>query len=443
MNELLKSDFGPDFVWGVSASSYQIEGAHDCDGKGKSIWDVFTNEGKRAHANISCDFYNKYRDDLRLMRSLNIRNFRFSLSWPRMIPNGTGMLNMKGIDFYNRLIDECLELGIEPWITLYHWDLPQALEDKGGWTNRDIIGWFSEYTEVCARSFGDRVKHWMVLNEPMVFLSTGYMLGMHAPGRMGLGNFIPAVHHAAICQAEGGRILKGLMPTAEVGTTASLTRFEPQDPNDEDDVLAVRRVNALVNRVFIEAPLGLGYPFNDFDALLKLQKYMQPGDEVLLKHDFDFFGFHNYTREIIKHSYFIPVINADIVKASKRKVPATEMDWEIYPDAMYHVLKEFGSYENMPKIYITENGAAFPDEIANGKIHDTARVEFLKNNLKSVLKAKSEGINIHGYFVWTFLDNFEWAEGFRPRFGLVHVDFETQQRTVKDSGLWYSEFLRE
>lgn len=442
---LNKNKFGENFKWGVASSAYQTEGGYQTDGKGLSIWDIFSNKKGKIYqddtGNDACDFYQRLDEDLTLMKEMNIPNFRFSLSWPRIIPSGSGAVNQKGIDFYNKLIDKCLEFGITPWVTLYHWDLPYELEKKGGWTNRDITGWFRDYVSVCAQAFGDRVKNWMVLNEPMVFVGAGHFMGIHAPGRTGRKNFLLAMHHATICQAEGGRTLKSHLPDAHVGTTFSCSHIEPHRPI-EKDILAARRVDALLNRLFIEPALGLGYPVQDLKFLEGVEKYSLAGDDELVKFDFDFIGVQNYTREIIKHSYFTPFLWANNVKAEKRNVPITLMRWEVYPESIYHMLKKYGTYDGIKKIYVTENGAAFQDILVNDAINDVERVEYLKNYIGSVLRAKEEGINVQGYFVWTFTDNFEWAEGFYPRFGLVYVDFKTQKRTVKASGLWYKEFLR-
>ncbi|AWH84662.1 beta-glucosidase [Flavobacterium album] len=442
---LSRDQFGESFKWGVSTAAYQIEGGHDTDEKGLSIWDIFTaKSGSIANghnANIACDFYNRYPEDIALVKELNIPNLRFSLSWPRIMPEGTGKVNQKGIDFYNRVIDSCLENGIEPWITLYHWDLPHELEMKGGWVNRDIISWFAEYVEVCAKNFGDRVKHWMVMNEPMVFTGAGYFMGLHAPGKKGLPNFLPAAHHAILSMAEGGRVLRNLLPDAEIGTTFSCSYIEPYTAGPKD-FAAAKRADALLNRLFIEPVLGLGYPREDLPVLKKLHKYIQPGDEEKMKFDFDFIGVQNYTREVVKHSIFVPYLNAVLVKAQNRKVPLTAMGWEIYPPSIYHMLKKYGAYEGVKKIYITENGAAFTDQPVNGEVKDDQRIQYINDHLKQVLNAKNEGVNVRGYFVWTLLDNFEWAEGYHPRFGLVHVDFDTQQRIIKASGHWYKSFLQ-
>tara|TARA_R110000822_G_scaffold42214_1_gene115004 strand:- start:8249 stop:9610 length:1362 start_codon:yes stop_codon:yes gene_type:complete len=442
--DLQANDFGEDFIWGVSTAAYQIEGAHDIHDKGPSIWDHFTskkgNTYQNQHGNDACEFYHKFQEDILLMRKMNIDHFRFSLSWARILPNGTGAISSKGIQFYNDVINFCLECGITPWVTLYHWDLPLALEEKGGWTNPEILGWFQEYVTVCANSFGDRVKNWMVLNEPMVFTGAGYFLGVHAPGRKGLKNFLPSVHHAVLCQAAGGRILRNLVANANIGTTFSCSQISPYRNNSRDHK-AAERADAMLNRLFIEPSLGMGYPWDTIPVLKRLQSYIMPGDAENSVFDFDFVGIQNYTREKVKHSYFVPYIRAKIVKASKRKVRATLMDWEVYPPSIFKMIKRFNSYEGVKKIMITENGAAFADEIYQGGVHDEERLSYLQAYLKQVNKAQRVGLKVDGYFVWTFTDNFEWAEGYYPRFGLVYIDFENQQRIVKSSGQWFSRFL--
>jgi beta-glucosidase len=439
------NDFGPDFKWGVSTAAYQVEGGFDSDGKGVSVWDVFSKEKGKTfqgqNGDIACDFYRRYTYDIILLAKLKIPNFRFSISWSRIIPNGTGKVNPQGIEFYNRVIDFCLEMGIEPWITLYHWDLPYDLETKGGWTNREIIKWFGDYVELCARYYGDRVKNWMILNEPMVFTGAGYFLGVHAPGRKGLNNFLAAAHHAAMCQAEGGKIVKSLVKNSHVGTTFSCSSVHPLG-HSTADVMASKRVDALLNRMFVEPLAGLGYPVADLKLLQRLEPYIKDGDEGKLAFDMDFIGVQNYTREIITHSRITPLIWAKVIKAEKRKVETTEMNWEVYPESIYEMLVKFSKYKNFKEIIVTENGAAFPDTLQNGKIYDYKRINYLDMYLKQVLRAKQEGVNVNGYFVWSFTDNFEWAEGYKPRFGLVYVDFATQDRIVKDSGFWYSELIQ-
>jgi beta-glucosidase len=442
--QLNRAAFGEDFQWGVATAAYQIEGAHDADGKGPSIWDIFTQRKKKIysnhHGNTACDFYNLYREDIRLMGQMHIPNYRFSIAWSRIFPEGTGRINQAGVDYYNRLIDECLLKGIQPWVTLYHWDLPQALELKGGWTNREILNWFEHYVAFCVLRFGDRVRRWMILNEPMVFTGAGYFLGVHAPGKKGLTHFLSAVHHAALCQAEGGRIVKTLEPDAMVGTTFSYSHVEPWR-NNEKDLVAVKKTDTLLNRLFIEPLLGMGYPVKDLKILNRLEKFHRDGDESKLTFDMDFIGLQNYTREVVRHAPLMPFIKARVVKAGKRNVTCTQMDWEVHPPAIYHALTRWSQYKNLKEIIVTENGAAFEDCCIDGSINDSRRIAYLQDHIAQVLLAKQAGVRVNGYFIWTFLDNFEWAEGYYPKFGLVHVNFETQKRIIKNSGKWYTAFL--
>lgn len=446
MNNLNRQLFGEDFKWGVSTAAFQTEGSCSHDGKGQSIWDAFSAKKGRIlnghNAVVACDFYNRYREDIDIIKQLHIPNFRFSISWSRILPQGTGKINQRGIDHYNRVIDYCLEQGIEPWITLYHWDLPQDLEVLGGWTNRHVVDWFAGYVNICADSFKDRVKYWMVMNEPSVFTGGGYFLGIHAPGRSGLKNFIPATHHVILSMAEGGRILREKLPSsAQIGTTFSCSHIEPYRQTPKD-IAAANRADALINRLFIEPVLGMGYPIKEVPALKKIEKYFKPGDEDRMRFDFDFIGLQNYTREMVEYSFFTPYIGARLVKAKQRNVPLTQMGWEVYPPSIYHVIKKFSDYPQIKNIVITENGAAFPDELIDGKVNDEKRINYLHDYLQQVLKAKNEGSNVTGYFVWTLTDNFEWAEGYHPRFGLVRVDFDTLQRTIKNSGYWYRDLLK-
>lgn len=441
-----RAEFGPDFQWGVATAAYQIEGAWNEDGKGPSIWDTFTHrKGKikdKTTGDIACDFYHRFPGDVKLMRDLHIPNYRFSTAWSRIYPAGTGPVNEKGLDFYDRLVDKCLENGVTPWITLYHWDLPQALEDRGGWTNRDVVGWFSDYAATVTQRYGDRVKNWMVLNEPLAFTALGYFLGMHAPGKRGLKRFLQATHHATLCQAEGGRIVRAQVPEAHLGTTFSASHIVPVD-DQEKNIAAAGRVDALLNRLFIEPALGLGYPTENFPALQKIEEYIQPGDMEKVSFDFDFIGLQNYTREVVKKS-IIPYVRATMIKPKKREVPEdriTEMGWEVYPEGIYQLLKKFAAYDKVDKIIVTENGAAFPDRVEGNQVHDARRLAFIQDYLDQIRRAQKEGVNVQGYFIWTFMDNFEWAEGYEPRFGLVHVDFATQERRIKDSGKWYRDFL--
>jgi beta-glucosidase len=436
--------FGKKFTWGVATGAYQIEGAWNTDGKGLSIWDSFTHKkGKikdHSTGDIACDFYHKYPEDLQLLKNLHFDAFRFSVSWPRVLPNGTGAVNQKGIDFYNRVIDTCLEKGINPWLNLYHWDLPLELEKKGGWTNRSIVDWFGEYTNICTSHFGDRVKNWLVLNEPMAFTSLGYFAGIHAPGHRGLNKFLSAVHHAALCQSTGGAIIRQNVPGAHIGTTFSCSYIDPKKSKPRF-FRASKRLDALLNRLFIEPTLGMGYPYDALPFLKRIERFMQPGDEEKLKFDFDFIGLQNYFRVIGKPS-LIPFVWANRDNPNEQEALLTDMGWEVYPDGIYKVIKRFAQYP-IKEFVISENGAAFTDKVIDGGVHDIHRTEYFRHYLEKVLQAKNEGINISGYFAWTFVDNFEWAQGNHVRFGIVYNDFQTQRRLIKDSGYWFQSFLTE
>lgn len=439
---LQATDFGKDFIWGTASSAYQTEGAYNVDGKGLSIWDVFSKtSGKtKGSAEKGCDFYNRYLQDIILMHYLNIRNFRFSIAWTRILPDGTGRINRDGIDYYNRLIDFCLEMGIEPWITLYHWDLPQALELKGGWTNRNIIHWFEEYVQICLHHFGDRVKHWMVLNEPMVFTGVGYFLGIHAPGKKGLSNFLPALHHAVLCQGNGIRMIQA-QKGMQAGTTFSCSPVHAFS-NNVQHTEAATMVDALLNRLFLEPLIGMGYPIKSINLLRQLETFVKQGDEQLMHCIPDFIGIQNYTKEVVKYNLFMPYIKAQLIKAHERNVPITAMNWEIYPQGIYEMLKQFAAYPQIKNIIVSENGAAFHDTLINESVHDPDRISFYQSYLQEVIRAKNEGVPVNGYFNWSFIDNYEWAEGFEKRFGLIYVDYPTGKRIVKSSGYWFREFLK-
>lgn len=445
MTAFSKKDFGPGFRWGVATAAYQIEGAVNEDGRSPSIWDTFSHTPDKIktgeNGDVACDFYHRYPEDLAFIHEMNLQVNRFSLAWPRILPEGTGPVNSKGLDFYHRVIDRTLELGLEPWVTLYHWDLPQVLEDKGGWTNRDILGWFAEYVEVCGKAFGDKVKHWMVLNEPTVFTVLGYMQGTHAPGRKGFGNFLPAIHHAAMAQAEGGRILRAHVPDAQIGTTFSASYVQSAGPTWLSR-MAAANYDAIANRLFIEPALGLGYPWKTTPFLLGLKRYIRPGDMEKLAFDFDFVGLQTYFRQLVRFDLFTPgTFGQEIPHAERGSGELTEMGWEVWPENIYLLLKKFASYKGVKRIIITENGAAFPDTPEGERVHDPKRIKYIQDHLAQVLRAKREGVPVEGYFYWSLMDNFEWAEGYKPRFGLVYVDYPTQKRILKDSGRWFREFL--
>ena len=446
-DNLRASDFGKDFEWGVATAAYQIEGAWNIDGKGESIWDRFSHSKRKIKTketgDIACDFYRRYEEDISLLKDLRIPNFRFSLAWSRILPEGTGTLNQKGIDFYKRVLDELEEKNITPWVTLYHWDLPQKLQEKGGWVNRDILNWFEEYVSKTTQALGDRVKNWMVLNEPFAFVPLGYLIGWHAPGYRSPKKFFAAWHHAAMAQSLGGRIIRENVSNSNIGTTLSCSHVTPKKDIPSHH-RAVARADALLNRIFLDPIMGMGYPLDVLPGFKGVEKHIQDGDMEKLPFDFDFIGLQTYTRVMVSPLGILPMLHAKMISPKKIEgAEVTEMNWEVFPEGIYHLLKKFAAYPNIKKIIVTENGAAFPDQIENGKIHDVKRIQYFQDYLAQVLKAKNEGVNVGGYFVWTFMDNFEWAEGTRPRFGLVYNDFQTQQRTVKDSGLWFRDFISE
>ena len=444
-DQQLFRSFGPEFLWGTASAAYQIEGAYNQDGRGNSIWDVFSEKGRiknKENGQIATDFYHRYKEDIALAKSMNFRVFRFSISWSRIFPQGTGEVNQKGVNFYHTVIDECLSQGLQPWVTLYHWDLPQALQVQGGWANREVVEWFKSYTKFCAREFGSKVKYWMVFNEPSAFVGLGYLAGYHAPGKRNVNAFLKASHYACLAMAEGGRIIRREIPDAQIGTTFSCSSVDAWKDKSKHQK-AVKRMDAMLNRMFIEPSLGLGYPENDFPFLRKMKKFQLPGDAEKLKFDFDFIGLQNYFRVVVKRSPFIPFVWAKPVSAKKRNVSFNEMGFEIYPEGMYRILKQFAQYKTIKNIVITENGVCVKDELVNENVRDSQRIDFFRAYLNQVLKAKQEGVPITGYLVWSLTDNFEWTEGYEPRFGLVYVDYNTQKRFIKDSGKWFRKNLAE
>ncbi len=435
-------DFGENFVWGVSTSAFQTEGASSEDGKGVSIWDVFRKIKTGENAEMATDFYHKFPEDIQIARTLGFNAFRFSIAWTRIFPEGKGKPNPKGIDFYHRLIDKMLENDLEPWLTCYHWDLPLKLQEKGGWTNRDTYKYFLDYLEVLAKEYGKKVKHWMVLNEPLAFTALGYLTGIHAPGEKSIKKFLKATLHTALAQAEGGRVLQLNLPmNAKIGTTFSVSPVHTLK-NKPSHRKAALRADAFLNRLFLEPAIGLGFPISELPALKRIHKYMQKGDEARLQFDFHFFGLQYYKRTFVKPCPYVPLLRACFVKDSKiTDAELSAMGWEVYPRGIYEILKQIARYPKVKNIVITENGYASEDKFQQGEIKDIQRIKYIREHLRWLLKAKREGIPVRGYLYWSLTDNFEWAEGFRPRFGLVYVDFATQKRILKNSAYWFKRFL--
>jgi beta-glucosidase len=444
--------FPQNFFWGAATAAYQIEGAWKQDAKGESIWDRFAHSpGKIKNGDtgdVACDSYRRWREDIALARAMNLNSYRFSISWPRIQPTGSGSANSKGIDYYSRLVDALLEARIRPFVTLYHWDLPQALEDAGGWPNRETAARFADYVELMAHALGDRVSDWMLFNEPAAFTYRGYLEGTHAPGRTSIFDFLRASHTVNLAQGAGFRALKSIRPSARVGTAFSMSSCEPVT-NSEEDKLAAERAHAITNLWFLEPALNRRYP----EALAFLPETamgIKSGDLDKMRAPLDFIGINLYYRtlasapgamERLAHAqqWLFPVKMEGGQQAAK-----TDIGWEIWPQAMYDMVTRITRDFNRPQIEITESGCAYNDSPdASGIIRDTRRIEYHRQYLQAVARAIADGADVRGYHAWTLLDNFEWAEGFGQRFGLAYVDFKTQQRTIKESGRWYAKVAAE
>lgn len=438
--------FPENFVWGTATSSYQIEGAWNEDGKGESIWDRFTHTPGKIEDNstgdVICDHYHRWPDDIQLMRSLNVQAYRFSIAWPRVLPLGTGRVNSKGLDFYSRLVDGLLEAGITPFATLYHWDLPQALQDKGGWPERFIVDAFTEYTDVVTRHLGDRVRHWTTHNEPWVIAFVGHQMGEHAPGWQDYVAALRAAHHLLLSHGRAVPIIRANSPAAEVGMVLNLTQTYPASPSPAD-YQAARWVDGWMNRWFLDPLYGRHYPA---DMVAAFSEHLPHGLDFVQADDFaaaaaptDYLGINYYTRSIARDQN-APDNHPQVIDPSTNE--HTEMGWEVYADGLFELLTRLHTDYRIPKIYITENGASYSDgPNGDGRVSDTRRLNYLRDHLMASHRAIENGVPLAGYFAWSFMDNFEWAKGITQRFGLVWVDFETLQRIPKDSAWWYKEVI--
>jgi len=434
--------FPDGFLWGTATAAYQIEGAHDAGGKSPSIWDTFSHlPGKIENGDtgdVACDHYHRYRDDVALMAELGLNAYRFSISWPRVLPGGTGAPNRDGLDFYSRLVDALLERGITPFITLYHWDLPQELQDRGGWGRRDIAAAFGEYAALMGRTLGDRVKHWITFNEPFAFIIIGHLFGVHAPGLTERALAFQASHHVNLAHGDAVRALRSTVAGSRIGITQVSLPVDPATPSDADRT-AARRYDGFVNRWYWEPPLLGRYPADVLERLGRAAPTIEPGDLERLAPPIDFFGHNSYTRAVVRDDPASQMLGVAQIDTQN---PMTEMGWEIYPDHLYDALTRITRDYGAPEIYITENGAAFRDELVNGVVEDPQRVAYLRTHLAACHRAIADGVKLRGYFCWSLLDNFEWAYGYSKRFGLIYVDFATQQRIVKASGRFFGEVAR-
>jgi beta-glucosidase len=434
--------FPRDFAWGTATASYQVEGAWNEDGKGESVWDRFAHtEGKILNGDtgdVACDQYHRYRDDAAMMKELNQRAYRFSVSWSRVMPTGKGAVNAKGLDYYSRLVDALLDNGIEPMPTLYHWDLPQALQDEGGWANRNIIGYFARYAETMVNALGDRVKKWMVLNEPAVFTHMAYLSGIMAPGIRDPRLAMLTSHIANLTQAEAMRAMRATGKIDAVGSAYSMSAVYPASDSPED-VAAAERLHGFSNDWFLRPPMKGEYPrcYVEQDRIEERMD-IRPGDMEKLKEDLDFIGVNLYFRDVVANA---PGDRNLGVFRIPLQEPKTAFPAPIWPASIYQMIMRVHRDYGRP-IYITENGCSYPDGPgADGRVHDDNRTSYLKGYIGQVGRALDEGADVRGYLLWSLMDNFEWAYGYSQRFGIVHVDFETLKRTVKDSGLWYRDMI--
>ena len=427
--------FPSDFVWGAATAAYQVEGAATEDGRGESIWDRFSaTPGNVANGDtgaVACDTYHRYAEDIRLMRTLGIGAFRLSVAWPRILPEGRGPVNRAGLDFYDRLVDDLLANGLDPYVTLYHWDLPQALEENGGWPVRDTVDAFTEYTEVVVARLGDRVRHWITQNEPWVISWLGYGLGVHAPGRTSDSDALAAGHHILLAHGRAAEVLRREAPDSEVGIAVDLVPMYPFS-DTEADIEAAHREDGFRNRWFLDAVLGRGYPEDMLERYAEILPPIADGDLETIAAPLDFLGINYYTRNVVR---------AGVGEVATEGAEHTDMGWEVYPDGLRDLLVRLHAEYELPDLYITENGAAFPDSRNNGTVPDPRRIAYLGGHLDAVASAIADGVPVRGYFLWSLLDNFEWAFGYSRRFGIVYVDFETLERVPKDSFAWYRDFI--
>jgi len=439
--------FPKGFFWGASTAAYQIEGGWNEDGKGESIWDRFAHTpGKIKNGDtgdLACDSYHRWRDDISLLRGMNLNSYRFSISWPRVQSSGTGAMNPVGLDYYKRIVDALLEAKIRPLVTLYHWDLPQALDDAGGWLNRDTAARFADYVGSMAKVLGDRIHDWILLNEPGAFTYQGYLDGTHAPGHTSVLDFLRVTHTVNLAQGAGFRALKASRPQARVGTAFNMSWCEPASEAEEDK-LAAERAHAMTNLWFLETALKGRYP----EALTVLPERVMgvlSGDYENMRAALDFVGINLYYRTIVSappvgerlthaQNWLFPAI-----MAGGQQGPKTAFGWEVWPKALHDMLLRITRDFDRPAIEITESGCSYNDAPdGNGNVADDFRLNYHRGYLAALGRAMASGADVRGYHAWSLLDNFEWAAGYSQRFGLAYVDFKTLKRTVKRSGTWYA-----
>jgi beta-glucosidase len=429
--------FPLNFLWGAATAAYQIEGAWNEDGKGESIWDRFSHTpGKITNADtgdIACDHYHRFEEDIALMRQLGLKAYRFSISWPRVVPTGRGRVNAKGLDFYDRLVDAICAANIEPFLTLYHWDMPQAIQDEGGWENRSTAYVFADYAALMVKRLGDRVRFWTTFNEPSVVAFNGHFSGGHAPGIQDARAARQVVHHLLVAHGLGVQAIRGANSSVDAGIVLNLWPAEPASDSPEDAAAA----EAAWDRhetLFLDPIFNGHYPVPAIDSIGENMPRVQDGDLALISQELDFVGINYYSRHVVSATKEMGVLPES---------EYTEMGWEVCAPAFRRMLVKLHNDYRLPPIYITENGSAFKDEVgAGGKVHDLRRLDYLKQHLIQLSLAMQDGVDVRGYMAWSLLDNFEWGHGFSKRFGLVYVDYESQMRIIKDSGEWYANVIR-
>ncbi len=435
--------FPKGFIWGAATASYQIEGAWDEEGKGESIWDRFSHTPGKVYngdtGDVACDHFHRWPEDLALMKEIGLHAYRFSIAWPRILPAGRGQVNQAGLDIYSRLVDGLLEADIEPYLTLYHWDLPQQLQDEGGWPARTVVDAFCDFADVLSRALGDRVKYWTTLNEPFVSAFVGYEEGRHAPGHTDLHEALGASHHLLLAHGQAVPVIRANVPGAKVGITLNFSPQAAASPSVADRD-AANWADGHINRWFLDPLAGRGYPGDMVKGFGDEMEFVQPADLETISTPIDFLGVNYYTRNIARSKDVGEKENAPVTAHPNEE--HTEMGWEVYPDGLYNILGRLHFEYGFPAIYITENGAAYKDQVGpDGRVDDPARLSYIKRHLEKVSQAIDIGVPVKGYFAWSLMDNFEWAFGYSKRFGLIYVDFETQKRILKSSAKWYGQVI--
>ena len=440
------------FVWGVATSAFQIEGAHDIDGRGPSIWDRYAAQPglieDGSNANVACDHYHRYQGDIGLMKSLGVGAYRFSIAWPRVVPFGRGPVNEAGLDFYDRLVDGLLSAGITPWSTLYHWDLPQVLQDEGGWTRRSTVDAFVEFADAVSIRLGDRVQHWITHNEPWCVSVLGHADGKQAPGHRSWPEALVASHHLLLSHGRVVPVLRCNSPGSRLGITLNTAECEPASPSDADRA-AARQFDGELNRWFLD-PIHFGrYPSDVIEyhervgRLPRGMDFVRPGDLEEVHTPLDFIGVNYYSRAVVRSSTVPEADNEPRTIPAPDPTELTDMGWEVYPNGLTRALIRLNTDYAPSALFVTENGAAYSTGPgSDGSVEDTERCAYVKQHLGACLEAIRAGVPLHGYFLWSLLDNFEWAFGFSKRFGIVWVDFETQERIIKASGHMSSRIVR-